>query len=146
MTTDDVLALDRQIQAAEGWRPYVYDDATGKRITKGSTVIGRPTIGFGMNLDALDFPLEIGQAWYELQRTRVINELFNALPWTQTLGAGPLRALIDLAYNAGIAGLLEFHKLLDALNRGDLVTAQREVINSSLAPARAQRLAVLIRS
>lgn len=146
MTADDLAALDRQVQANEGWRPYLYDDATGKRITQGSIVIGHPTIGFGMNLDALDLPLEIGTAWFELQRTRVINELFNALPWTQTLAAGPLRVLVDISYNAGIHGLLGFHQMLGALQRGDLVTAQHEVINSALAPGRAQRLAKLIQS
>lgn len=146
MTQDDLDALDRQLQANEGWRPYLYDDATGKRITKGSTVIGHPTIGHGLNLDALDLPLDIGIAWFEVQRTRVINEVFNALPWTQKLGSGPFRAVVDVAYNAGVNGLLGFHKMLDALAKGDLVTAQREVINSSLAPGRAQRLAALIRS
>ena len=144
MTTEDIDALDRQLQANEGWRPYLYDDATGKRITQGSTVIGHPTIGHGLNLDALDLPLEIGTAWFELQRTRVINEVFNALPWTQKLGSGPLRVVIDISYNAGVNGLLGFHKMLEALNRGDLVTAQREVINSQLAPGRAKRLAALM--
>ena len=146
VTTEVIKALDRQIQGHEGWRPYLYDDATGKRITKGSTVIGHPTIGYGMNLDALDLPLEIGTLWYEHQRTRVINELFNALPWTQQLGAGPLRVLVDVAFNSGINGLLGFHKMLACLNAGDLTGAQREVINSALAPARAQRLAVLLQS
>ena len=88
MTAEDLAALDRQIQSNEAWRPYLYDDATGKRITKGSVVVGHPTIGFGMNLDALDLPLEVGTAWFEAQRTRVINEVFNALPWTQRLGTG----------------------------------------------------------
>ena len=146
MTADDLTALDRQIQGNEAWRPYLYDDATGKRITKGSTVIGHPTIGWGFNLDALDLPQEIGDAWFEHQRMRVVNELFNALPWTQQLGAGPLRVVIDIAYNAGVSGLIGFHRMLDALQRGDLVSAQREVINSHLAPARAQRLAAVMRS
>ncbi len=144
MTTEELDALDQQIQASEGWRPYLYDDATGKRITKGSTVIGHPTIGYGMNLDALDLPQEVGTAWFEAQRTRVVNEVFNALPWTQRLGAGPLRVVIDLAYNAGINGLLGFHKMLAAMQRGDYVTASREVINSKLAPGRAKRLAALL--
>lgn len=146
MTTEELQALDRQVQANEGWRPYLYDDATGKRITKGSTVIGHPTIGYGLNLDAIDLPPEIGAAWYEVQRNRVINEVFNAIPWTQQLGAGPLRAVIDLGYNAGINGLLKFHKMLAALQAGDTVTASREVINSTLPEGRKQRLAKLIQS
>lgn len=146
MTAEELAAVDRQIQNSEGWRGYVYDDATGKRITQGSHVVGHPTIGWGMNLDSLDLPQEIGDAWFDLQRNRVINELFNALPWTQHLGAGPLRALIDIAYNAGVHGLMGFHKMLACLQVGDLVGAQREVINSALADGRKQRLAKLIQS
>ena len=94
----------------------------------------------------MDLPQDVGQAWFETLRTRCINEVFNALPWTQTLGAGPLRAVIDIAYNAGLGGLLGFHKMLAALEAGDTATAARETINSGLAPARAQRLAALILS
>lgn len=146
MTADELAALDRQVQANEAWRSFLYDDATGKRITKGSTVVGHPTIGWGFNLDAIDLPLEVGSVWFDVQRTRVINEVFNAIPWTQQLGAGPLRAVIDLAYNAGVNGLLGFHKMLGCLQAGDYVGAQREVINSTLPAGRAQRLAALIRS
>lgn len=146
MTADDLAALDRQLVAEEARRHYLYDDATGKRITKGSVVVGHPTIGIGFNLDALDMPDAVIDLWFDEIRTRRINEVFNALPWTQRLGMGPLRAVIDIAYNAGLEGLLGFHKMLDALQRGDLVTAQIEVINSKLAPGRAQRLAALIRS
>ena len=144
LTTDDLSALDRQIQNNEAWRPYLYDDATGKRITQGSTVIGHPTLGYGFNLDKQDLPQEVGDLWFDTIRTRVVNEVFNALPWTQTLGIGPLRAVIDLAYNSGVGGLLGFHKMLDALSRGDLVTAKLEMLNSTIAPGRRQRLAALL--
>lgn len=146
MTTDELSALDRQLHANEGWRPYLYDDATGKRITQGCTVIGHPTIGFGFNLDAIELPENVGDLWFETIRTNRINEIFNALPWTQRLGIGPLRAVIDIGYNAGVRGLLGFHKMLDALQRGDLVTAKLEVINSTLPEGRKQRLAALILS
>lgn len=146
MTAEDLAALDRQLVADEARRAFLYDDATGKRITKGSVVIGHPTIGIGFNLDALDMPDEVMDLWFDIKRTRTINEVFNGLPWTQHLGAGPLRAVIDIAYNAGFEGLCGFHKMLGCLQSGDLVGAQREVINSHLAPARAQRLAKLIRS
>lgn len=146
MTADDLAALDRQLIANEARKPYLYDDATGKRITKGSVVIGHPTIGIGFNLDALDMPDAVMDLWFDELRTRRINEVFNALPWTQRLGPGPLRAVIDVAYNAGLDGLLGFHKMLAALQRGDYVTASTEVVNSTLAPGRAKRLAALILS
>lgn len=146
MTADDVAALDRQLVANEARKNYLYDDATGKRITQGSTVIGHPTWGIGFNCDALDFTDAAIDAQFDAVRTRTINEVFNALPWTQHLSIGPLRAVVDLAYNAGVGGLLGFHKMLDALSRGDLVTAKQEMLNSTIAPGRKQRLAALILS
>lgn len=144
MTSDELDALDRLLKSNEGFRPYLYDDATGKRITQGSTVVGHPTWGWGFNTDAIDFTVEAAQVQFDTIRTRRINEVFNALPWTQRLGSGPLRAVIDIAYNAGVDGLMQFHKMLDCLQRGDLVGAKREVLNSKLAEGRARRLAALI--
>ena len=146
MTPDELAALDRQLHAAEGWRPFLYDDATGKRITQGSIVVGHPTLGYGFNLDSIDLPQDVGDLWFQTIRTRTINEVFNALPWTQTLSTGPLRAVIDVAYNSGVHGLLGFHKMLDCLSAGDVVGASTELLNSKLAPGRAQRLAVLMQS
>lgn len=146
MTPEDLDALDRQIQANEGWRSYVYDDATGERITKGSTVIGHPTLGYGFNLDAIELPQNIGDAWFEALRARVMRDIFDVLPWASLLPAGPLRAVIDIAYNSGTQGLLGFHHLIDALQRRDFPAASKEVVNSKLSPPRAQRLAALILS
>lgn len=145
MTADELAALDRQLHAAEGWRPYLYDDATGKRITQGSTVIGHPTIGYGFNLDAIDLPQEAGDVWFGTIRTRTINEVFNALPWTQHLPMGPLRAVVDIAYNAGLDGLRGFHKMLAFAEAGNYPAAALEIIDSQLAPNRAKRLAALMR-
>jgi lysozyme len=146
MTDAELQALDRQLAANEGRKNYLYDDATGKRITQGSTVIGHPTWGIGFNCDAVPFTDAAIAAQFEDVRTAVVNQVFNTLPWTQRLPVGPLRAVIDIAYNAGVEGLLGFHKMLAAAEHGDYTTAAKEVINSGLAPARAQRLAALMRS
>lgn len=146
MTADELKALDRQLQANEGRKSYLYDDATGKRIKKGSTVIGHPTIGLGFNLDALDMPDAVIDLWFQIVRDQRIHEVSTALPWTMGLPTGPLRAVIDIGYNSGIDGLLGFHKMLAALQLGDYVTASKEVVNSTLAPGRAKRLAALILS
>ena len=145
MTDEDLAALDRQLVASEARRTYLYDDATGRRITQGSTVVGHPTWGIGFNCDAIDFTEAAIDAQYAAVRTRTINEVFNALPWTQQLPVGPLRAVIDVAYNAGVHGLLGFHQMLAALERGDYETAAVDVTRSRLEPHRAARLAVLIR-
>lgn len=146
MKADDLAALDRQIKGNEGVRTYLYDDATGKRITQGSTVIGHPTWGIGFNCDAVEFTDAAIDAQFDAVRTARINEVFNALPWTQLLPIAPLRVVIDIAYNAGVEGLLGFHHFLDAVQRRDYVSASKELLNSRLAPGRAQRLAALLLS
>ena len=146
MTAYELAALDRQLTANEGRKYYLYDDATGKRITQGSTVIGHPTWGVGFNCDAIDFTEAAIDAQFESVRTRVINDVFNALPWTQTLPSGPLRAMLDIAYNAGVHGLIKFHKMLAFAEAGNYGEASLEIVKSTLPPARAQRLAVLMRS
>ena len=145
MTEDDLRALDRQLVANEARRAYLYDDATGKRISKGSTVIGHPTIGIGFNLDALAMPDAVMDLWFATVRTQVIREVYDALPWTPRLPSGPLRAIVDIAYNAGVDGLMGFHKMLDYAQRGLYVQAATEIINSRLARGRAERLAKLMK-
>lgn len=144
MTPEDLDALDRQIKANEGFRPYLYDDATGERITKGSVVKGHPTWGWGFNCDAEEFSIEACQAQFQVARNRLVNEIRRSLPWTLGLRPGPFRVLVDIAYNAGIEGLYGFHKMLGALQKGDLTTAAKEIVNSKLAPGRARRLAALL--
>lgn len=146
MTAADLAALDRQLVAHEGRTTYLYDDATGTRIRRGSTVIGHPTWGIGFNCDALPFAAAAIDAQFADVRTRTIQEIADALPWTRQLPSGPLRALIDIGYNAGVHGLVGFHRMLAACQRGDYMTAAQELLRSQLAPARAQRLAALMRS
>lgn len=144
MTPGDLDALDRQIKANEGFRAYLYDDATGERITKGSTVIGHPTWGWGFNTDATDFTVEAAQAQYQVLRNRLISQILLSLPWTRNLRPGPFRVLVDIGYNAGFEGLIGFHKMLAALQVGDLAGAKREILNSQLAEGRKARLAALL--
>lgn len=144
MTAGDLDALDRQIKANEGFRHFLYDDKTGARITQGSVVIGHPTWGWGFNCDATDFTQEACQAQYEVIRNRIINQILLSLPWTSHLRPGPFRVLVDIVYNAGFDGLIGFHKMLAALQVGDLVTAKKELLNSRLEDGRKNRLAALL--
>lgn len=146
MTTDDLAALKRQLTANEARKPYLYDDATGKRITKGSTVIGHPTWGIGFNCDEIGFAETAIDAQFDETLQALIHDITQALPWTQDLPSGPFRAIVDVAYNAGFDGLLGFHQMLAYAQQGNYPAAALELINSRLEPHRAQRLAVLMRS
>lgn len=145
MTPTDYASLQAQIIAHEGMRLAVYDDATGKPIVPGSVVKGHPTIAAGVKLDAPDGLTTPEAAELTDHRiVRAIGAVSAALPWSEAQSFAVQRVLYDIAFNAGVEGLLGFHKMLAAIQAGDLVTAGREVINSQLAPNRAQRLAKLL--
>lgn len=134
-TSDDLAALKQQLIAHEGLRLKPYHDTVGKL-----------TIGVGHNLTDLGITHAQALALLEDDLTATINGLLEALPWTRLLPATQFRVLVDVAFNTGLDGLLRFHQMLAAVQKGDYETAAREVVNSHLAPRRAQRLAALMRT
>ena len=78
----------------------------------------------------------------ELERSRVGEVYAN-------LKADARRALLDMAYNMGVPGLLGFQKMWAALAAGDYERAAEEALDSVYArelPARAGRVADRMRS
>ena len=132
-TSDDLAALKQQLIDHEGLRLRPYSDTKGQL-----------TIGVGHNLSVRGLTHDQVMDILDDDVTETINGLIQALPWTQTLDAPRFRVLVDVAFNAGIDGLLNFHKMLAALQKGDYVTAAAEIMNSQLAPQRAQSLAGLL--
>ena len=142
MTDEDRAELKQDLIVAEGRRRDVYDDATSVQVhaPKGSL-----SVGIGHNL-SLPMPDALIDLIYEHDIQQVIDGVIEALPWVVTLDGPRMRVLCNIAFNAGINGLLGFHKMLAALEAGDLATASTELINSQLAPGRARRLAALLQT
>lgn len=145
LTPEDLAVLKERLTAEEGRRSDVYDDATGKRIRKGTYVLGHPSVGIGHNLDATPLCDAAIDAQYEHDISTVINEMLAALPWTYRLDGTRFCVLVDIAFNAGIDGLLGFHRMLAALENKDYVTAAAEIEHSKIAPNRADRIAEIMR-
>lgn len=136
--------LFAQLTTAEGDVLRVYDDATGKPIVPGSTVIGHPTIGRGRALDTHG----ISEAESAMLCGNDITDRQQALPtvidfWPQ-LSEVRQNAFAELSFEAGINGLLGFHQALAAGRIGDWKTCSAQVMASTLPPARARRLANMI--
>lgn len=146
MTPDDLLALKAQLTSHEARRADVYDDASGLRIRQGSLVHGHPTWGIGFNLDTTPFCEAAIDAQYDFTLASLQAEIARALPWVSSLPAEPQRAILDIAWNAGVEGLLKFHVMLGLAQRGQFGPASLEIIHSQLAQNRAQRLAMLMGS
>jgi len=146
LTTQDLVALKAQIVAHEGLRTYLYDDATGKPVKPGDTLIGNLTGGSGYNFSANALPVDVIDLLYERRVTGILARLTAELPWTPQLSPVRVRVLVDIAYNAGFNGLLAFERMLGAAQAGDFVTAAKEVDDSRLAVGRRTQLAAMMRA
>ena len=76
------------------------------------------------------------------------SELDVKLPWWRTLDDDRQNVIVNMAFNLGVDGLLEFHHFLAALQAGDYESASRYMLESLWATqvgARADRLAARIK-
>jgi lysozyme len=122
-----------QIMRDEGLRLQAYQDSRGVW-----------TIGYGTNLQVLVIDEPTARAWMtrEVERIRQVFEI--RLPWAKTLDEPRAAALLNLAYNVGVIGLLKFRRMLETLQGGDYAQAAAEIRSSLYATQvgpRAQRIA-----
>ena len=108
---------------------------------------GKLTIGIGRNLDDKGIDEREARDLARADILDVCHELDRLIPWWRTLSAARQRALVNMGFNIGPHGLMEFRKMLAALQAGDYPTASREALSSTWATQvgdRAQRIAKLI--
>lgn len=126
-----IEALKTMLKRHEKFVPYVYDDATGLPITKGSLVIGYPTIGIGRRCDKGNGISE-PEAMFLLDNdvARVIAECRSAFPWFD--GLDPVRQAVvaDMVFNLGLQGFKGFKKMIAAIEAGDYEEAAKEMVDS----------------
>jgi lysozyme len=70
---------------------------------------------------------------------RIYKELKKEISFFNDLDAERQYALIDMAFNLGVFGLLRFKKMLKALEKSDYQTASRECLASKYASEVGQR-------
>jgi lysozyme len=133
----------------EGFRAFLYDDQNGAPLTKGSTIYGNPTVGYGIALNKS--PLTKDEALFLLRNrySAVETNLATEYEWFSTLSAPRQAVLVCLGYQCGLGGLGGFTAMLHACAVGDWPTAATEMLDSHWAtqtPARAQRMAGIMRS
>lgn len=145
----DLSLLVSDLQRDEGWSGHLYDDASGAKIGPGSRVLGHPTAAWGFALDVA--PLTQTEALPILQSRAltVIDNLASALPWIATLSEPRQRALGNMAFNLGIAGLRKFTQFLGFMQAGQFDQAADDLEQTPWAKQvgnRAARIISTIRS
>jgi lysozyme len=126
-------ALVRQITLHEGVRLKPYRCTAGKL-----------TIGIGRNIEDRGITMAEAELLLRNDLADVRNGLANALPWIATLDDVRQRVLIDMAFNLGIGGLLQFERTLAAVRAGEYQRAAAMMLQSRWASQvgeRAKRLA-----
>lgn len=112
-----------QLKRDEGFRPNQYVDTMGKR-----------TIGYGHNLDANPIPLLV-QPISESQGTsilgvdveRISRQLLLNLPWVVSLDDARHGVLLNMSFNMGVGGLMEFHHDIADTQAGNYTKAAADM-------------------
>lgn len=128
-----------QIKSDEGFVPHAYRDH-----------LGYLTIGYGFLIDEDRrgrIPKEVAEYWLHWEIGRIEQRLMKEL-WWHTQPKEVRNALINMAYQLGISGLLSFRRMISHLQLGDRNAAADEALDSRWArqtPERANRISAAIR-
>lgn len=135
--------------ADEGLRLLVYDDATGQPIKPGSVVKGHPTIGFGRALDVHGISRDEAAALLA-NDLYVVEASLGKCAWWAALDQVRRGVCTNLAFNLGVHGLLNFARMIGALERLDFNAAADELASSRWAhqvqASRSKRLIAQLRT
>jgi lysozyme len=128
--------LTRQLIGDEGRRKCVYKDH-----------LGYHTIGIGRLVDDRKPGAGLRDSEMEFMLRNDIDDRVDALtrrlPWFQNLDDARKGVLLNMSFQLGVDGLLEFKTTLRLVEEGDYVGASQQMTRSLWArqtPARAQRM------
>ncbi|GEK09159.1 glycoside hydrolase family protein [Pseudoalteromonas sp. SCSIO 43201] len=127
-----VMNTVEQIKKHEGFRQFPYLCTAGKL-----------TIGYGRNLDDSGINEDEAESLLasDVENAKAaVSRRIN----TQHCNEARIAVLVNMAFNLGVTGLLNFRRMLQAVEKGDFETAALEMLDSRWAkqvPIRAQELA-----
>jgi lysozyme len=130
-----------QLKRDEGCILRVYRDTKGI-LTAG---VGHNCEAHGENLvEGQSISQEQADTWLQQDIQTAKNTLFSKLPWVVNLDFIRQSVLINMCFNMGINGLIQFHQTLQAIASGNYTLAAERMLQSTWASqvgARAKRLA-----
>ena len=127
------MTLRDQLKRDEGLRLTVYEDTEG-----------HPTIGYGRCLDTKGISHTEAEMLLDHDIQDATAEVTARLPWAASMGEVRFSVLVNMAFNLGLTGLLEFRQALNAMERNEWETAAKAMLDSRWAlqvGGRATRLA-----
>lgn len=137
----NINLLVSELKRDEGFVSHAYQDH-----------LGFWTIGIGRLVDQRrGGGISMAEAEYLLANdiSRVWSSLRLSIPWFDRLTDTRKRALVNMAFQLGVNGLLNFRRTLTHLEAGRYDAAAKEALNSNWArqtPARAKRISDMIKN
>ncbi len=129
--------------AEEAKRRFAYNDATGARVT--CQPGGNLSIGVGINLETGLDEAEI--EWLFRHRAGLVEQQLAPLSWYASSPPAQQSVALDMGFNLGMHGLLEFVTMLHDFAIKDWLAARQALLASKAAtedPARYKALADLL--
>jgi lysozyme len=119
MKFSQMLQIAQLLEKHEGLRLFPYKDTVGKL-----------TIGIGRNLIDRGITREEALMMLENDIKYFTEQLSKELPWFDSKPDNVKLVLIDMAFNLGIYGLLNFKNTLGHIERGEYKEASVDMLNS----------------
>lgn len=107
---------------------------------------GKLTIGVGRNIEDIGITTAEAMTLLDNDIERINRELDANLSWWRGRPDHVQRGMANMCFQLGISKLLEFRRMLSALQAGDYATARKEAMDSNWyrqTPARAERVIAL---
>lgn len=123
--------IKADLRRAESVRRDLYDDATGQPITRRYLVQGNPTIGVGRCLTKN--PLSSSEIEYLLDNDvkRIYQFCWDTFPWFNNLNDMQKRGIVNMVFQIGQTGFLQFKDLIAAMEKGDYAAAKEAGMDSA---------------
>lgn len=102
MTPDVQTVLRAELTLDEAKKLFVYDDATGKPIVKGTVVLGNPSIGIGRNLAGRGITDAEADILLIDDMEALEEDLKPLLPWVASLSANRQCVVYSLYFNTSL--------------------------------------------
>ena len=136
ITKDTRNKLIEKLIFHEGMKLKVYDDANGKEIRAGDTLVGHPTIGVGRNVagDGLGITEEEAKILLSNDVDRVLREV-NHWAFMENLNEPRKTVIIDMVFNMGCSRFNEqaWPKFFKAVMTGNYTEASKQMLDSKWA-------------
>ena len=122
MDSQIALKLRASIKRHEGLKKFPYRDSVGKL-----------TIGYGRNISDVGISETEADIMLNDDIVNATADLYRHYPWTQDLDDVRKAVLIEMSFNLGIGGLMEFRNMLQHVQCGDYEIAAKDMLASDWA-------------